>query len=391
MMSGKLLAKVSLCVTIVFTAGCAAIVPGLNLKERSDLRDAPTNIGGYDFFHITPKNVRIHSAQASNYGVTVGGAEFSPQLSVNESSLNSSVRADYRIRAGDVLSIIVWEHPELTSPTGEFRDPVSSGRLVNAEGQIFYPYVGELQVDGLTSSQVRRLISSRLARVVRNPQIDVRVASFRSQKFQVLGQVRNAGVYPITDSPLTILEAISQAGGLTDSAVSTHVKVVRGGNSYIVPLHMAGLQNPEGSHLYMRDGDSVVALDSRRYPVYVMGAVRDEVAVPVTEGTITLAQAISSAGGFDVDRARNGSVYVVRTQQYVGVDRNHQASISRPSVYRLELGGVSSLLLLNAFELMASDIVYVDTSGIATFNSVVKQILPSVSTLFQVDALLRRD
>ena len=68
---------------------------------------------------------------------------------------------------------------------------------------------------GLPVSSIRRLISAQLARVVRDPQVDVRVAAFRSQRVQVTGEVANPAVLPLTDRGLSVLEAIASTGGLT--------------------------------------------------------------------------------------------------------------------------------------------------------------------------------
>ena len=148
--------------------GCT-VVPGLDLGMDQSRHGAPTEVGGFDLIHVTPA-VLVELASAE---IPVHGTENLRPATDLRAPDSDSVVEQYLVGPGDVLSIIVWDHPELTNPTGEFRDPESSGRLVGADGKIFYPYVGELEVAGRSVSDIRRLISSRLARVVREPQVDL--------------------------------------------------------------------------------------------------------------------------------------------------------------------------------------------------------------------------
>ncbi|OXH82500.1 exopolysaccharide biosynthesis protein, partial [Burkholderia multivorans] len=86
------------------------------------------------------------------------------------------------------------------------------GQTVAADGTIYFPFVGRIRAAGKTVGQIRDELSSRLARYVKNPQIDVRVLSFRSQKVQVTGEVKQPGPLAVSDVPLTLVDAISRSG-----------------------------------------------------------------------------------------------------------------------------------------------------------------------------------
>ena len=87
---------------------------------------------------------------------------------------------NYKLGPGDILSIIVWDHPELTTPAGTFRTAEQAGTVVAEDGTIFYPYVGVIKVAGKTTREVRDLLANKLAKFIEKVQIDVRMAMFLS-------------------------------------------------------------------------------------------------------------------------------------------------------------------------------------------------------------------
>lgn len=146
----------------------------------------------------------------------------------------------YFIGAYDVLNIYVWNHPEFNPPQGatameqgsnaKFNPTIApSGFLVSAQGYIFFPMVGYIYVEGKTVEQVRDELIVSLKKYIRKPQIDVRVTGFRSRKVYVMGEVARPGLQPLTDLPMSIVDAINLAGGMIpDSADPTHIFVIRG-------------------------------------------------------------------------------------------------------------------------------------------------------------------
>ncbi len=284
----------------------------------------------------------------------------------------------YRVAPYDVLSVIVWDHPELTIPAGEYRSAESTGNPVSAAGNIFYPHIGTVRVAGLTVDEIRTLLAQRLAEFVESPQLDVRVVSFRGKRIQVTGEVKEPGPVPITDVPLRVQDVIAAAKGLTPDADPQRVTLSRAGTTYLLDLQAMYERGEVGQNWLVQDGDVVNVPDRTRNKVYVLGEVRRPSSRLMVKGRMNLAEAIGDAEGFNPTTSNPGEVYVFRGRY------------EAPLVYRLDSSSPDALLLASRFELAPQDIVYVAATRLSTWNRVVTQILPTVQAIWYAsDATVR--
>lgn len=282
---------------------------------------------------------------------------------------------EYRVGPQDVLSITVWDHPELTIPAGEFRSADVAGHLVRSDGTMFFPYIGVIKVAGLTLEQVRVLLSKRIKKFIVKPQLDVRVVSYRSQKIHIAGEVKKVGEVPLTDSPLTLLDAISTAGGSTNAADLQNVAVTRGDT-----LRKFNVQNlydygDATQNILLADGDIVHVPDISQKKVFIMGEVKKSSAYVMHKGKMSLAEAIGNAEGFDKNSADPARIYVIRGEQ------------DKAKIYWLNAESPDMLLLATSFQLAPQDVVYVSTAKISRWNRIISQILPSIQLLWQTKVL----
>ena len=345
-------------------AGCS-LSPGM-LMDDPRLSKAshvpPPDVPDVDIIEVTTEVIRQQSTGYVN----------SVRRGSNRGFSTSKRNYHYHIGPGDVLSITVWEHPELTIPAGEFRSADSSGNLVSEEGTIFFPFAGVLKVVGRTIGEVRNMITRGIQDEIANPQVDVRVAAFRSQKAYVVGEVAKPGVQPINDVPLTILDAINAAGGVTNDADRTNVTLTRG--KRIAHINLIELYEDAklGQNYLMRHGDVLNVADRLDQKVFVIGEVDEPASVLMHERRMSLAEAISDVGGLDRVTSNPERVYIIR------------ASTQKPQIYHLNMRSPDALLLGEQFALLPRDVVYVETAGIARWNRVISQILPSAQTLNQI-------
>lgn len=289
--------------------------------------------------------------------------------------LRSGRHWDYLVGTGDILSVIVFDHPELTLPAGENRTSAESGFRVQSDGTINYPFVGAVQASGRPPEQIRDDLAQRLALYIPDPQVEVRVAAFNSQGVVISGEVENPNRQPLTTVPLTLIEAINAAGGGTDDADLRNVTVQRNGQIYHVDVAgflRAGItqNNP-----ILRNGDVVSVPRRRSEEAYLLGEIEDPDAIDLSREPITLTQAITRQGGHDARRADMRGVFVFR----LGEPRNR--------VFQLDTSSPSGLLLGTRFVLEPGDVIYIVRSPLQRWNDTISRLLPTVQAIEVIDDL----
>lgn len=342
MVNQRALRAVSLAIVAVLVVACAD-------GEVRVSQDTSAGKPGFKIVDVTDANVPSAINRLGQSGGTT--------LPVGNSG-------EYRIGVGDIVSVFVFDHPELTVPLTDGER--IGGFLVQNDGTFSYPFIGSVTARGRTVGEIRNDIATRLNTFIPDPQVDVRIASFNSQRVVVGGEVASPTTQSITTWPLTILEAINAAGGLTENADASRVVVRRKGKSYTVNLDGFLRAHPESSNPILFGGDVVSVPRKRNQEVYVLGEVGHSATVDVSEETVSLTQALARQGGLDKTRANASGVFVFRE---VG---------GQTVVYRIDLRSPTGLVLGTRFALEPNDVVYVTRSPIQRWNDTISRILPTV-------------
>lgn len=285
----------------------------------------------------------------------------------------------YRIGRGDVLNITVWDHPELTIPAGQFRSSSESGNWVSNEGNIFYPYIGKLSVVGKTLEEVRDAIASRLSKYIEKPQVDVNIAAFRAHRVFVTGEVKRPGNVPVTNIPLTLLDAINQSEGLTEKANWRRVTLHREGKDEVLSMRNLLQRGDMSENRLLLSGDIVHVASVEDSKVYVMGSVRQAGTLPISRNGLSLTEALSNVGGLNEAESDATGVFVIR--------RAPKGSEKVANIYQLDLADATAMVFGVDFPLQSNDVVYVTTAPISRWARVVNQIFPTILTVDIIDRL----
>lgn len=285
----------------------------------------------------------------------------------------------YTIGPGDVVGVIVYDHPELLPNAGavisQQADPtgvsVAPGFIVDSSGEIAFPYVGRVRVAGLTEAEAGDLISKLIVTQVREPEVTVRIQSFRSRRAYIEGEVRVPGSQIFTDVPMTLSEAINRAGGITANGNRSAVTLVRDGKSIDIDLTRLREAGRDGNDIPLRNGDTIRVANREDAKVYVMGEILRPSALTVrSNGRLNLNEALGEAGGPVLTTSNPGQIYVIR-----------QGATGLPAIFHLDAKNPAAMVLARQFSLEAQDVVYIDPVPLVKWNRVVSLILPSAQVV----------
>jgi len=318
--------------------------------------------------------VVLHSIDDGDFGKPSAASGDSVDLGdLAELVVDTLPAPEYRIGPLDMVQVVVWEHPELTSPMGQYQP---AGQKVTTDGKLFYPYAGELQAAGLTAQELRAEITKRLSdKILNDPQVDVRVTGYNSLKAFVSGAVNRPGYVAFEEKPMTIPTVIAAAGGFSEEADPAMMQLRRGNKVYNINYLDAFKSNLPLDRILMKPDDQIfvpaLSETQKENRVYVMGEVQKVGIVNVNQGQLSLVEALATAGGLQTLNASASSIYVIRNTSDAQID-----------VFHLNGKNAMALAMADRFALNSHDIVYVDASGIATWNRLISLIMPSVQTVY---------
>lgn len=289
----------------------------------------------------------------------------------------------YRVGAGDMLNITVWDHPELTIPQAGQRSAKEAGIQVHQDGTIFYPYVGKVPVVGRHVTEIRQEITRRLSRYIKDPQVDVSVAAFRSQRVFVSGAVNSPRTIFVTNVPTTLIDAINASGGMTTNADWRSVTLTStlDGNLIEETLDLSALYQRGilSQNRLLKPNDVLHVPRNDALKVFVMGDVIKAKIQPIDRSGLTLDEALKKVGDINETTADASGIFVLRASD---------APSRLVDVYQLDASVGPMLILTSQFRLEPMDIVYVTATPIDRWNKLLTQLTNSFSNFYMADRAL---
>jgi len=356
----------------VLLTGCATL-PTTGPTGHQVRRDVlgSDNAYGYKIVDITPDTASV------------------PESATGELTL-SSLSADGRVDVlgpGDMVSIEVFEVGSGLfaggrttiggdgDTSGSMEPPSASGKslgggvTVGQDGFISVPYVGRLQVAGLTTGEVQDKILLGLRGKSQSPQVIVSIAKNRTNTVVVMGAVAKPGRLELTLARDHLLDAIAEAGGLntavtsgTSTATGTGpqdmiVRFTRGGRTVSEQLDTIETGSPDD--LKLLPGDRIDVLRQPR--TFIVFGATDKIAqLPFESARLSLAEALARIGGPSDARADPRSIFVFRLQHpVVASSTTTGAAAPKAVIYRLNMMKASGYFLSQRFAMQDKDVIYI--------------------------------
>lgn len=354
---------------LVFSLSACTLLPGMSARYAKQpvviqSPEQPATID-YTLVAVTPKLISDMTAEREAEEKRERGA-----LGIIHSNAEP-----YKLGPQDVLRIFVWGNPDLspvvtTVTTGNVAS-TPAGRTINENGELFFPMVGNIKAAGMTIPQFRESLTKQLSKYIKDPQVEVDVAGFRSQKVFVAGEVKLPGVVPISDVPLRITDAIGLAGGATAEADLYSVVLTRGKVSEKVDLNRVYYGGEISANIVLKSGDILSVPDRQSRKVYVLGEVGTASGINqarsyiMRRGRMSLSEVLSDAGGLNPFSSAAGKVFVMRAD-----------SNGEPIIYQLNASSAESLVMADKFTIQPRDVVFVSPTDITEFGRFIGQIMP---------------
>jgi len=191
-----------------------------------------------------------HAQDAVQQASTAASSQKTDATSKTNSPVSTTTDAEYVIGPQDVVNVDVWKEPE-----------ISRTIPVRPDGKISLPLLNDIQASGLTALQLGKSIHDGLTKYLTNPEVTVTVTEINSRRVYITGEVTRAGAFPLLPN-MTVLQALSSAGGFTQFAKTKGIYVLRNDSGKQVKLPFNYKEVVKGKNqeenILLQPGDVIV-------------------------------------------------------------------------------------------------------------------------------------
>jgi polysaccharide biosynthesis/export protein len=347
---------------IIILSGCEIITNGMHFPVTSNAQSMLSKDTAVEIIKIDSENIH----KMSQF-ITKPDKKNAPYLKPNPEYI-------YKIGSGDVLRVMIWDTPGGTSTAAAAT--LNPTVVVSEAGSIFYPFAGKVRVSGMTVDEVRRILTKKLSKYIKSPQVDVAVVEFNAHHATIVGAVASPGRFGLTNIPLKLLDALNVAAP-TERADLSQVILRRSGREYIVDIAKYISNGLDSQNPITYPKDVILVPKIQIDTVYTFGEIKvGELEISGNEKSLT--SILARRGGIDKIRADARGVFVFRKTTDDAPLKVYQFSLAEPSI----------LVLAQAFDMRAGDVLFVTQEPISRWNDAVSKVLSPVVTTIRAQALL---
>jgi polysaccharide biosynthesis/export protein len=341
-------------------AACSSI-PRAGPGER-DILESNTDIAGFTLIGMDAANVGTYRVVPTGYSAGTGGTSTSGRVVLSP---------------GDVLNVTIAESKEggLFAPLATGGTHFNKAR-VDHRGTLSLPYAGRVKVGGLEPPQAEARIRSRLASVAFEPQVYVELLADPGSSVLITGLVKTPGRFSTIEGPMTIIDAITRAGGATQDPHQVDVVIRRGRKVMRMPLQ--SVYNGRNSQLHR--GDELV-LEANLKVFNALGAVAKPGQAPFSKSNPTLLDALSQVGGLDNINSHNTGVFVFRLREpHAWRDQQNRWHPDQ-AIFRFDMSRPEMFFIAGVFGMRPDDTIYVTNAPSVEWERAIRPIAITLGTI----------
>lgn len=271
------------------------------------------------------------------------------------------------IQSGDMVDLIIWDSQDnslLTSPAQKSVE--MRGLQVSSAGTIFIPYINDVVIRGLTQDAARTRIQGKLEQIVPSAQVQLTSAQGMRNSIDIIGGVNKPGTFPLRSRDMTILNAISQGGGVAASLRFPIVRLIRGGSTFTIPAK--SLYENASKNTTLRGNDKIIVEEDPRI-FTALGATGIENVIPFNKEHVSALEALSLLGGISETRANPKGVLILR--EYAASQVNSmRGPIMQQVIFTIDLTSADGLFAARNFQINPNDTVLATESPITAARTI---------------------
>ncbi|WP_444463349.1 polysaccharide biosynthesis/export family protein [Rhodobacter capsulatus] len=273
------------------------------------------------------------------------------------------------LAAGDTVTLAIWEGGQNKLLTSEGAPTTQiAPTTVSNSGQIFVPYVGAVKVSGLSVEAAREKVQQSVTAMIPEAQVQLSAEPGKGNAVALIGGVAKPGTIPLIDRSLTVLGAISEAGGVQPTIENPQLRLYRGGKVYETSLQRV-LDTP-AFDAGLRPGDKLMVLkDDRNF--LALGAPGVEKIIAFPKDHVNALEAVTLAGGINDSRANPKGVLILREYPASAVrSEAAQGPQNARVVFSMDLTTSEGLFSAQNFEVQANDLVLATESPLVNTRTI---------------------
>jgi polysaccharide export outer membrane protein len=272
------------------------------------------------------------------------------------------------IAPGDELQITIWDSTgtSLLSAADERAVQIQS-LVVQPDGTIFVPYVGDTRVSGMTVQIARVHLQDEISGIAPSSQVQLQMVSGRSNSVDLVGGVNTPGSYPLPDRNYTILNLIAQGGGVRDGLTNPQVRLMRGGSIYGTSVDRL-FSSPQHDTL-LHGGDRVI-VEAEDRSFLSLGAAGQQNQHLFPTDHVTALEAMSIIGGVQGDRGDPGGILILREYPDAAVRAGDTGPDQTRVVFSVDLTSADGLFSARNFHIHPGDLVLVTESPVTGVQTI---------------------